>query len=570
MPRLAAVMAFAVVLASCSAPSKTDSGAAPGGAVNVPLASPDPDALAKAENEIKRVTREQAGLAKLGPGAVEFATFMDKTESFLLAQTHPKLRASVGGGRLAARLPGLPSPGETLVGVYAMTSIVFPELVADEASYMNSDAKLRAEDTSTTTKTGSSESTDEVTVEGNKGTIKTTITFTASKVKSKVSLAITMKEEGEVRDAKTGAVLYKIQSEATGLSVGDFCPDTSGIASAFLSFTGQESYFDSAGAKTGTADRSFGGQVHYKADDSAKLVSTEVSGGSMMGQVMVQTIAQATAGPYEKGWRSGACIEVVVDPGDKEVDAGSKTDVTVKLRHKTEGNDLDKMVEAKMTSGTKSIEPSGQKQKAPASFKFTAGEKGEKGNVSFDSTSNRGIGHTGVTYTVAGDWLVNATGSSHERAFGIIDNDLKVTIKDLKVKAGKDGALEGTGTMTITGPVSVSPGGGALCKGQLDQTIPITATGSVVGTSPTAILKLTLHTPSSGDEMVSVKCSFPGVSQTQTISLSGAGHSDVFGETLGEIELPADGGTKTINKTTDIGPQNVTAGGTFTVTKAKS
>jgi len=228
-------------------------------------------------------------------------------------------------------------------------------------------------------------------------------------------------------------------------------------------------------------------------------------------------------------------------------------------------------VEAKMLSGTKTIDPSGQKQKAPATFKYTAGEAGEKGLVGFDTTSNRGIGHASVTYTVAGGWVVNATGTSREKAFGLEDNNLKITIKDLKIKAaGKDGALEGTGTMTITGPVTTSiAAAGVMCKGNIDQTIPITARGTVVGSGPSAVLKITLLTPAPADAMVSVTCTLPGLPITQSIQTSAAGHADVFGEALAEIELPAEG-TKTISKTTDIGPLNVSASGTFTVTKAKS
>ena len=58
-------------------------------------------------------------------------------------------------------------------------------------------------------------------------------------------------------------------------------------------------------------------------------------------------------------------------------------------------------VEAKF-GGVKSIDPVNKKQKAPATFKFIAGPKdGDRGNVTFESVSNRGVGRVTVTFAVA-------------------------------------------------------------------------------------------------------------------------------------------------------------------------
>jgi hypothetical protein len=133
--------------------------------------------------------------------------------------------------------------------------------------------------------------------------------------------------------------------------------------------------------------------------------------------------------------------------------------------------------------------------------------------------------------------------------------------------ANKDGALTGSGTMTLTGTAT---SGAGICKGPIDQTLPMTATGTVVGTPPSAVLRLKLYTPAVPGVMVTLTCILPtGVRYAQAIGAEG--FSDRWGEALGEIDLPTAGGTKAITKTTAIGGSQVivTAAGTFTVVKAK-
>jgi hypothetical protein len=575
---VASVLSLAI---ACSAPAQPaapsgtaassvvgNPGAGNPGAITVPLGAPATDAVSKAEADLKRVGREQAGLDKLGPGAIEFASYLDRTASFLISQTPGKVAGSRPGGRLAARLAGVPPPGAAIAGVYAMTSYVFDQMVADQPSYILSETAKT--DTSSKTKSGTTDpTTDQVTVEGHKGSITTQFSFTASKIGSKISLELKMTQQGEVRDSTTGVVLYKISSEATGHAEGDFCPDASGIARATMTFTGREDHFDSKGTKTGSVEHSFGAQIRFRADENAKLVSTDLTPNGALGEFVMQFAAQAAAGPYEQAWRSGACIEIVVDPNGGDVDQGSETTVTAKLRHRTEGNDLDKTVEAKLTSGVKSIEPSGQKQKSPATFKYKAGsEPADKGGVSFDSTSNRGIGHTGVTFTVGNGWLVNATGTSDETfQGGVITSELTVTIKDLKIKADKDGKLTGEGTMQIRGAVTSGQG---ICKGQLDQTLPVKATGSVVGTGNDALLNVTLNTASPPGVTVNLTCTIPYTGATITQPVAAEGFADRWGEALGPVELPANGGNKRARHTySPGGVATVVAVGEFTVVRTK-
>lgn len=272
---------------------------------------------------------------------------------------------------------------------------------------------------------------------------------------------------------------------------------------------------------------------------------------------------------------------IVVSPEGGKVEKDSVTTVTAKVKHKIEGNELDKPVEATFGSGVKSIDPAGEKQKSPATFTYTAGSKaGDRGDVSFESISNRGIGRTFVTFCVAcADWTINSVGTSNEQydVAGLV-NELKVSIDDLRVTVGTDSTLTGSGMMKITGRVSLSYPGAIGCDGQLDQTNSLTVRGTLVGkraesndrTIGPPMLKLTVYAPSDPSAMVALTCRIPGTGAQTTVSIGAQGFSERYGEAVGEFDVPADGGTKTVTNTAAIGGLvNVRATGTFTVVAQK-
>ncbi|MEO6350432.1 MAG: hypothetical protein ABIP53_07255 [Candidatus Limnocylindrales bacterium] len=432
-----------------------------------------------------------------------------------------------------------------------MTTVLFNDLIAQasEKAVGSKTATLAPE-------------TDEVTVSGNKGTITTTTTATVTLDRSKVSLDIKMKVAGEVRDATTGAVLYKVSAEATGHADGDACPDTSGAARARMQFNGKEDKFDSTGAQTGSSvSEGFGGEIRFKVDDNARLAGIDVSPNGHGAEVMLR-IAASTAGPaFEKVWRSGICIEVLVDPKGGEVDKESVTDVTAEVRHKIEGNELDKPVEAKLTSGLKKIDPAGSKVKSPAQFRFTAGsEAGDTGGVSFESISNRGIGQTAVTFTVGGGWTISSVGNLTHTAVTPVGGAVhlaRVSFNDVKVSAGKDNVLSGNGPITLKGSFDVNDG---ECTAPIDRVFPFTLTGTVVGTGPAAVLKVKINAPTPPGETLRLTCD----GETGDGPFPDTGN--IYGLHLGELELPAAGGTASFDRRVVVG---LRATATVTVTRNK-
>ena len=580
----ALLVACGVVLASCTSTADQSPAAASSGtgtnSVAIPLVPVDLAAFRAAETKLRSDAREKAGLAKLGPGALELAGFMDQTASFLLTDVPARLAAGgpsgalvtvaqlAGGpgGRLAAPMIGLPPPGAASFGTYFMTSYAFSELMG----------KLSEKSPPGSLTTDMKPTTDTVTIAGNKGIITTLVTVSAQVSASKVSVLIRTKVTGEVRSAATNAVLFKIDSEATGSATGDACPDSSGVARAKVTFRGHEEYFDASGGKTGSSTEDYGSDIQFKTDDSAKLASADASPTGDVGNDLMMAFTVKMAAPgFEKAWRSGICIEVVVDPESTSVDRDSVTTVNVKLRHKIDGNDLDKTVEATF-SGAKSLDPVGKKMKSPATFQYTAGPKDDdEGTMNFETVSNRGVGRTFVRYTVGGGtWTVTSTGSSNERAQGVtkatlsVKISLEITSAKETVTGAKDPTLTGTGTMTVTGPVSTLIPNYMSCSGQVDYTVHLTVTGTRAGSGTDAVLRLTIGRNADGDEDTLVMdCVASGYTLPQSSQVAPFGTNYVYA--IGRLDLPASGGTKSISHSVSIGELNVDASGTFTVVHNK-
>jgi hypothetical protein len=539
----------------------------------MPLAAADFDAFREAEATLRRDGRASAQLATLGTGATDLVAFMDRAASFQLTPLPARFRAaaasdsgirttrgtSSAGGRLAAPRNGIPPPTAPVLGTYLITTVGFSSAM-EIPEYTGPDV---CPCTKTETSPINTDVPDEVAINGNKGTITTTMTASATVNKSKVSMDITIKIDGEVRDGKTGALLYKVASQSTGHIDGDACPDASGTATAHMLFSGSEDYFDSNGAKTSSrVSESFGGEMRVRVDDNAKIAAVDIKPTGQGGEFMVRLAAQSIGPSMEKAWRSGMCIAVLVSPESGDVEKESDTSVVVKVKHKVEGNELDKPVEPKL-DGVKTIDPT-SKQKAPATYRYTAGPKdGDRGTITFESVSNRGVGHQVVSYAVAGGWTISLVGTSVESvaAVGSV-NSTRISFTNVKVTSAKDNALNGSGEINVTGTFEAAIGD-VYCSAPIARKFAFNLTGGVAGTGPAAVLKLKLSAPSPANDVLHLACD--GV----TIDVPQPGETDFFGFTLGEMELPAAGGTVSFDRSKVVALASVRATATVTVVPAK-
>lgn len=261
----------------------------------------------------------------------------------------------------------------------------------------------------------------------------------------------------------------------------------------------------------------------------------------------------------ESFWRDGKCVELIVDPDGGDVDANSITDVVAKVKHRFEGNELEVPVEATL-AGVAAIDPAGERQPAPATVKYTAGpDDGDVGDVTFKTVSKRGIGKKTVKFTVRpAAWSVTFHGKDTE-AFAIVLNTLTADIAELEITA-QDRVLTGTGKLHLAGTVT-----SGTCSGPLDQVATISATGTLVGAGPEAVLRIVLSAPSPPGGIVHMTC-IPGGGA----DIPAEGHSERFGEALAEFDLPATGSPVQVSRKASIGGiMQVAVSGTFTVTLAR-
>lgn len=575
------ILGLCLVVSSCTGSTNQGpppAGASAAGAGSISLAAPDLDAFRLSEAALRKAGRDQAALVKLGPGALELATSMDRTASFLLAQVPARLKAlappgqgstarsalSTSGGRLAAPFVGLPPPGAPVFGTFAMTVIAFSTFVSDLSAPSSSAPAEKCP----CTKSETFEPTkDEVTIEGNKGTILTTLSAIATINGSRISLDLKMKVEGEVRDAKTGAILFKIANEATGHAEGDVCPDASGTARASMAFSGRETHFDSSGAPVGSGvTEGFGGELRIRADEQAKLSGVELTPTGAFGEPLMRVAGQIVAPAFEHAWRSGLCIAVLFSPEGGDVETDSVTTVTVKAMNRTEGKELDKPLDVSF-SGVKAIDPPPSRQKAPVSLRYTAGPKdGDRGTITAESTSNRGIGKKSVTFIVGGGWTIRSEGTFSEVIVAAVGNPgthATVSLNAIRIKVGNDNTLTGSGTITIKGTYGLAIAEFS-CSAPIDTTLPATVTG-VLGSIPAGttsdgsrpqeipVLKLTIHvaTPSPTDDRISMSCT-----DAPTFSLPYPGIGYRYALTLGELEIFAlDGARKNFDRSVHGNPE---------------
>jgi hypothetical protein len=450
---------------------------------------------------------------------------------------------------------------------------------------------------------------------GNTGTITTTMTLKATVSGSQLSVDITVKTKGQVVDKATGAVLYSIDSIASGHIDVDFCPDASGHSNAHINLKSSEIYSTGGGGAKGQS-KEFSADVGITVGDDANISRVEgtnqgsdesrggvpAAGGSdadmpastrqasdniandgqghrladvprdikiggegstaedqikLWGSMSLFTESMVTAAAQEaeKLWKSGKCVELIVDPEGGDVEPDEVTTVTATLKHKIDGNELDKPVKATF-SGVKSLDPDGEEQPAPATVTHTAGpDEGDWGRIAFKSVSNRGIAEKTVTFTVRpATWEVTFKGTDNE-TFAIVKNTLRADITELKITA-KEKALTGTGKLHLKGTVTSGP-----CSGTLDQVATAAVTGTLEGTGKDALLRIVIRSPSPGGQVVHMRCQPGGGAD-----IPAEGHAERFGEALATFELPAAGGSVKVSKTASIGGvMQVTIKGTFAV-----
>jgi len=272
--------------------------------------------------------------------------------------------------------------------------------------------------------------------------------------------------EVKVTAESPGPPAYK--EESTGLVVVDLCPDANGTVSVALSLTGGYSLLG------GGSQYVVEGSIEAHVDDNAKVASMEVQvNGSLASQpvpgrpgaakapmfaelkssysfdMATMTTGNAVAtspryssrvdmdflksafgttlvlgnisaylalGSAERQWTTGYCMAITVpslDPGaSRSVSVSSSTPFTASVRHTIEKRDLAVPVTATLTSGGVSVDPSGARVPAPATFTYVApGKDRETATVTLETRSKRGVATLVVTFrTASPGWILQRLG----------------------------------------------------------------------------------------------------------------------------------------------------------------
>lgn len=450
--------------------------------------------LASAAEEGKAIRARFDLEHRLDPDAPALLAAMDASVQALVTPPLPSspgrvvpVEKSVGSADAA----GIPNPANVFV---------LPMVVAMQIAEAALEASSGTSHTTADTQT--------IGLETSTGTLTSNAMESAVFVGSQLTVDVKLTMKGEATDASTGVTRFRIVGEGSAHIEMNACPDASGIAAMKVRIQGREDYF--IGASVGSVGfgltRDLAGEGRLKVDDDARLVriDAELTGdesikgggtsgrfahdvgvrmsgswlpggtdwvaGSETGNVThndgasweeILSLARNTGDPLsvmlfagqaaEKFWRAGKCVEVLVDPDGGEVDPGSRTDVTARVRHRFVGNDLNKPVEATL-AGVQSLEPAGRKQPAPATVVYTAGAREhDTGDLTFRTVSNRGIGETTVKFVAR---RITFTGTTHAA------NALWRTVAQVTWTPGitMDNVVEyrPSGTVTIT-PVPSNP-----------------------------------------------------------------------------------------------------------------
>lgn len=449
----------------------------------------DPNTTLQASEDSERErAREQSGLAlEFGSGWEALSIAVDEATDAAAESMAAEFAVTIPITRRHAQFASIGAPdlpvSSTPASAAAALALLGASLAASSLIGLEGTQQPTVSESSTTTR---GDSTASVSVNGQ---------GVATAGGSRVWATFTFNLNGTVTNNTTGATATMTGSATSYIEI-DGCPDASGHSKGKVTLSSKESASNGVGwtrDMTGEFDitvddeanisqldidiqaqesvagdhdlgirthaqfgggQGFSGMSHNASALTLEITDEENATSADLLPLFTSALTAVTAGAHilgsaaEEFWRGGKCIEVIVAPAGGDVDANSTTEVTVKVKHRFEGNELNKPVEANL-GGVKTIDPAGVKQPAPATFTYTAGPNDrDKGDVEFKSVSNRGIGTKTVTFEVRMiGWTTNATSPLGEITGEKCDG------------MGGDWLIEGVetvGILTITTKVVVS------------------------------------------------------------------------------------------------------------------
>lgn len=266
---------------------------------------------------------------------------------------------------------------------------------------------------------------------------------------SKVVVEVTITIEHVVSDVATGDEIARRRDSARSRLEADFCPDRDGVASAAgelrIRHDADVEYVVAVRASAqvddgayvngievrGDATTTAGGrsnEVVYRRDHvggssgasyelpgavDGFVASNDLGGTSLARDAeaayLLDGLVQQVLTVAEARWRDGACLEIRTEEVQdiNTVGPGSSTPFTAELWHRFDAEPVSERIVATL-SGEESIDPSDQPERSPVRLTYRAGsEPDDRGTVTLESTSNRGIARRTVVFARASGWTID-------------------------------------------------------------------------------------------------------------------------------------------------------------------
>jgi hypothetical protein len=218
--------------------------------------------------------------------------------------------------------------------------------------------------------------------------------------------------------------------------------------------------FTGSPSNTNSTAGSYGGEFEYdRAGDQLDAKATGAGASKPGSQQRADTIgkhtaslADAIAKKLAAVWQDGTtCVTLGVTPASRSVKPQDTLSIEVTASAKEDGTKITRPITSKL-KGVTSLEPATSKS-APGSFKYTAPtKKGDKGHVTFEQRSKRGIGRAEADYVASEKWKVDL--SVNKVTLGCRDEpfcDESATLTQLSatIELGADGAGTGSGNAML-------------------------------------------------------------------------------------------------------------------------
>ena len=322
------------------------------------------------------------------------------------------------------------------------------------------------------------------------------VTLTTSSGGGRFTAALAVDGDTTKTDPSSGAVVGRVVGTSNFVVSLNPCPDAGGLVSGHIAIEDDETDSGSAAASGSTSvgfkytgsgdftttvnDQADIASTHFSAEVDRAVTSATTAAGSNepdltstdLGLHFDQTVTgsaggatdaqvtnaqgpvsaedgRAVAGAFTIGievpalaltsfasnvWKGGKCFEIRPSPDGGDVGPGSQTKVKVTVYHWVDKAEVKLPVKATL-AGTKTVDPSGVDQTAPATFTFTAGQPNSTGDITYRVVSKRGIAEKTSNFKVQSGLKVNISGTLVESVQPAGTYHLKISGTGIQVKA---------------------------------------------------------------------------------------------------------------------------------------